>query len=88
MQPKFEMLTKKCWEEQDKQPTEQPIDSKELSPYEETLPIVILLENMLSIRIEYEQNLQTKTEMAKQLTLLNLILSTHLVEGVAENLNE
>lgn len=114
--PQFEMLRKKCWEEQDVQPShyddgddeehnnedgddgehnnddgdehnndEAPAPD-ELEAYDKTLPIVILLENMLSVRIEHEQDQTRKLEMAKQLTLLNIILSTHLVEGLADKI--
>ena len=106
--PQFEMLRKKCWEEQDVQPScydegDEGKDDKEddddegdavdevptpdeMEAYDKTLPIVILLENMLSVWIEHEQDQTRKLEMAKQLTLLNIILSTHLVEGLADKI--
>jgi hypothetical protein len=89
--PQFDMLTKKCWEEQDRQPNSVtgPNNEQELiDKYDETVPILILLENILSIRIELENDQYKKTEMAKQLAMLNIILSPHLLESIADRMND
>lgn len=91
--PQFEMLTSKCWEEQDQQPLQDSNDDSNdeerfRQAYDETLPIVVLLENILSIRIESEQEHARKETMAKQLALLNIILQPHLFDDVAKKINE
>lgn len=87
--PQFDLLVKKCWEEQDKQPQnyENATDNELIDCYDETLPIVILLENILTIRFQVEKDKHTRTEMAKQLALLNVILSTHVFDDLADELN-
>lgn len=88
--PQFELLASKCWEEQDKQPDESTYDDEEQfrEAYDETLPIVILLENITSIRIEIEPDYVRKQKMAKQLALLNIILQPHLFDNVAQKIND
>lgn len=95
--PQFEMITSKCWDEQDQQPNEpgEPGESGESDEsdetfreaYDKTLPIVILLENILSIRIESEIEYSRKEKIAKQLALINIILQPHLFDDVADKIN-
>lgn len=82
---KFEYLTQKCWEEQDKMPSSDP--DKYEDAYEETLPIVLLLEKTLSVRIQTERDMEQKNRISKQLSLVNLILSPHRFEGLASEIN-
>lgn len=88
--PQFEMLTSKCWDAQDIQPTEDTYDNEEEfeEPYDRVLPILVLLEDVLSIRIEVEPTMDRKNTMAKQLALLNVILQPHLFEDMADKINE
>lgn len=92
--PQFKMLTSKCWEEQDKQPMTEPgkedyeNETQFEEAYYETLPIVLLLEDILSIRLTFETLEQRKHDMTKQLGILNLILKPHLLDDVAEKINK
>lgn len=86
----FDLLTRKLWDAQDIQPIEESYNDEEKfeEPYERVLPIVILLEDILTIRMEVEPLMKRKEDMAKQLTLLNVILQPHLLDGVAQKIND
>lgn len=74
----LEYLIQKCWEEQDKTPNE--FTDHYNDAYEETLPIVLLLEKILSNRISTEKDSNIKTKLTQQLGLVSVILSPHKLE--------
>lgn len=80
----LEYLIQKCWEEQDKTPNEfnsNGFNSDHYNDaYEETLPIVLLLEKILSNRISTEKDSNIKTKLTQQLGLVSVILSPHKLE--------
>jgi hypothetical protein len=81
---KFELLIRKCWEEQDKEPN--PDNYEEA--YEETLPIVLLMEKSLNVKIQTERDMDRKNNMAKQLAMISVILSPHRLENVVKKVNK
>lgn len=85
--PQFEAFSKKCWEEQDQPPEN--VDDEEVfrKAYDQTLPILILLENALNLRIELELDLDKKKNISQQLALLRIILSPHLLDDFAQKMN-
>ena len=85
--PQFEMFIKKCWEEQDTSPQDTNDEELFRQAYDETLPIVVLLENALTTRIQTEESSQHKQKMGQQLALVNIILSPHLFDGIANQIN-
>lgn len=76
----LEYLIQKCWEEQDKTPSADPEHFNDA--YEETLPIVLLLEKILSNRIPVETDSILKTKLTQQLGLISVILSPHKLENI------
>ena len=74
----LEFLIQKCWEEQDKTPSINPDHYNDA--YEETLPIVLLLEKILSNRIPNEKDPSIKIKLTQQLGLIAVILSPHKLE--------
>lgn len=90
----FILLTTKCWEEQDKQPEEledpeEPEDpEKHDEAYYDTLPIVLLLEDLLSIRLTMENDSERFIDLSKQKGLVELYLKPHLFDDVANKINK
>ena len=85
--PQFQAFAQKCWEEQDQPPEDTNDETLYRQSYDESLPIIILLEKALSIRIQFQDSQEHKQNMAQQLSLLNIILSPHLFDNVAEKIN-
>lgn len=83
---KLEFLIQKCWTEQDKMPSQDPDHYNDA--YEETLPIVLLLEKILSNRISTENDSTVKKSLTQQLSLITLILSPHKLENTADSINQ
>lgn len=85
----FDLLTKKLWTEQDKLPDfTDPNPSAAQDTYEETLPIVILLDRIVKFRLGIEQDPYRKNEFIKQIGLLNMILSPRSLSKVAHTQRE
>ena len=85
-QQQFTWVTQKSWDEQDKMPV--PDEDKFEDAYQETLPIVLMLEKLLKARIYVDTDMTQKNKLSEQLALVSLILSPHKLEGIAESINK
>jgi hypothetical protein len=88
--PQFELLTMKCFEEQDRQPTEETYEDEEKyeEAYYDTLPILLLLEDLLSIRIVMENDSNRILDLTKKKGIVELFLKPHLFDDIANKINE
>jgi hypothetical protein len=95
----FDMLTRKLWDAQDVQPTDTDTDANAdaevdvnannfVEPYERVVPILILLEDILTIRSEIESTKNIQDDIVKQLGLLNLILNPDHFNDIVSKINE
>lgn len=76
-QQSFAWFTKKCWTEQDMQPTEG--DTNYSSAYERSKPIMIALKRCLLLRMHVERSPKERAHLEQQLAIISLILRPDLV---------
>ncbi len=82
----FMLITQKAWEEQDKMPDAQEQHFEDA--YQETLPMVLFLEKILTLKIQLERDLTRKNKLGQQLAIVSLILSPHKLESLAQSIND